>query len=61
MIHRSTSDLSNVALTVQRQIPRPISIKSSVTCFKCGGIGHKLNVCPSKDENDDGKNKSSSC
>lgn len=54
------SDLSNVALTVQRRIPRPITIKSSVTCYKCGGLGHKLNVCPSKDDDDEGKSKSSS-
>ena len=31
---------------------RRIMIKSKLVCFKCGGIGHKSNVCPSVDDVD---------
>ena len=41
----------SLALTA-RQHTRRKTIKSKVTCYKCGGIGHKQNVCPSRDDGD---------
>lgn len=41
----------SLALTTQQHRRRK-TIKSKVTCYKCGGIGHKQNVCPSRDDGD---------
>ena len=46
------SDESSMALVVLQRNPRRIMIKSKLTCFKCGGIGHKLNVCPSRSDDE---------
>ena len=41
----------SLALTARKHTRRK-TIKSKVNCYKCGGIGHKQNVCPSRDDGD---------
>ena len=44
--------VAEAVFTLLKSLQRRIMIKSKLVCFKCGGVGHKSNVCPSVDDVD---------